>query len=206
LEARKGGSKSEPMASFMEQAYSNARQRATVASPSGAHGGSDFFGGGSKSPLLPPVRAPGGRSGRTPKTAASGGHGGHGGRRVSKSAAGMSYGEQVGRSNFGSNSGPLGVNRRAPPGTGRGGGLVSLDDVYSGAAGSASELPSVGSEVPLIPPIGQRAMTHASEPPAGRHAPRSAGSARITTGGGGDDSGEGGAEQAAEQSHVEQEP
>ena len=164
LQARKthGGGAKTQMATFMEQAYSHARQRANQP-------------GSATSPVaLPPVGPRGSSSsgGMRGSGGVGGGsrHGTRGGSRQMGSSMGSSMGGGSG----------MGGGGRKPPPRAAAAPYVSLDDVYSGAVPAAAvPIGAVGGVQPaIVPPPGmQQVGTPSGER---RHAPRSAGTARIT--------------------------
>ena len=167
LQARKAGA--HPMQNFMEQAYTHARQRAVTTTPAG-HGSPvrGAEGSSSSSGTLPPVgRAATTGGSRTPKLSGLGGSG----------APKHAYGAPRARS--GQSEGRRRQERTKPaPSPGA---YVSLDDVYSGAVPlNADTVPvgGTGQGPALVPPPGVDASRDAG--PVKRHAPRSAGSARVT--------------------------
>jgi tetratricopeptide (TPR) repeat protein len=146
LQARKGGSRSQ-MASYMEQAYTHARQRAT-SQPNAAQSGK-----------LPPLSA--------------GSKGGH--------AASHRHGVSSSFAAAGKTPSP---GKRAHSGRGRprypsaaGGTYVSLDEVYSGMVPAAAVPVSPNS--PALVPLPGAQQQPVRSPRQPRHAPRSAGTARI---------------------------
>ena len=157
LQARKGtsgGGKSQ-MTNFMEQAYSHARQRANQPGGAPAQGAGAQGAGGQ----LPPVRVSRSSSGG-PRS--SGGLGGSGSRKGTPGPSPATHGRK------GSGFGPR--QPAAAP-------YVSLDDVYSGAV-PASSVPIgavSGTQPTLVPPPGTSPAAAGER----RHAPRSAGTARI---------------------------
>ena len=157
LQARKGtsgGGKSQ-MTNFMEQAYSHARQRANQPGGAPAQGAGAQGAGGQ----LPPVRVSRSSSGG-PRS--SGGLGGSSSRKGTPGPSPATHGRK------GSGFGPR--QPAAAP-------YVSLDDVYSGAV-PASSVPIgavSGTQPTLVPPPGTSPAAAGER----RHAPRSAGTARI---------------------------
>ena len=152
LQARKSGQKN-PMQNFMEQAYSHARQRATDPPTPGDSSSART----NTTSSLPPLGKKGGGGGGAAKLSASRG-----------SAA------SSGKPTYGSSLGRRPQQQRQKPSAG--GAYVSLDDVYQGNV-PASTVPigAVGGATPtIIPPPGTDGEGGT------RHAPRSAGSARIS--------------------------
>lgn len=163
LQARKthGGGAKTQMATFMEQAYSHARQRANT--PGGALTGPA---------ALPPVGPRGGGSSSGMRS--SGGIGGGGSRHGARGSS-RPMGGSMGVAAAGGGMG--GGGRKSRPAAAP---FVSLDDVYSGAVPAAAvPVGAVGGVQPALisPPGMQPVGTPSGER---RHAPRSAGTARIT--------------------------
>lgn len=124
LHARKGGAKSQPMASFMEQAYTSARNRNVQHS-------SDPLGASTKG-SLPPVLPPPARRANGSTSVA----------RLSKSAAGVS--------SYTDRPQSMPVPRKRMPGSSGAPAALNLDDVYAGSVGLAgpgalAPMPPIGS-------------------------------------------------------------
>ena len=152
LQARKSGQKN-PMQNFMEQAYSHARQRATDPPTPGDSSSART----NTTASLPPL----GKKGEEEEVVV------RSCRRAAESAA------SSGKPTYGSSLGRRPQQQRQKPSAG--GAYVSLDDVYQGNV-PASTVPigAVGGATPIIPPPGTDGEGGT------RHAPRSAGSARIS--------------------------
>lgn len=166
-QARKSGNRT-PMANFMSQAYTHARQRAAQPAPE-ATGGAPAG--------LPPVR--GGSGGPTSRR--------RGAATASRGAAAHTPAARAHTSHerrrAGGGAAPTGGGAGGAPADGGGGPFVSLDDVYSGAVPAATvPIGATSGITPAMVPFPGRPLTQTSpqhSPSGPRHAPRSAGSARI---------------------------
>ena len=166
-QARKGGAKSQ-MASFMEQAYTHARQRAAAPAPAGARPPSSP-GLGAKSRGATPSALPPVGSG----SASAARHGGGSApvygqpRRANAAGRAAGGGSRGAMRSSGSLASTGGVHDAS---------FVSLDDVYSGIAAAIAPVGSDPSRASLVPPPG---VGDGGGGGGARHAPRSAGTARI---------------------------